>query len=104
VTHWTTHHRAVDVGYLPVIFDDADPRTPQEQANYRYAHGGGWQPFNGFELIKQGKHFALQYPDDPPMIELARADFRGKTLVLFEGSWLGIIAEDGTLEEVSRMD
>ncbi len=103
MTIWTNHKA---VGYLPIIFLEHDPRTIQEQAHERYTHGGGWMSFEGFVLVVCAANgsLGLQYPGDSTMHELARAQFRDQYLVLFEGSWVGIIEADGTLSDVSRMD
>lgn len=103
MTSWTNAEMA---GLLPMIFFEEDPRTIQEQANHRYAHGGGWMSFKGFVLVGSAANGSLgiQYPEDPPMRELARANFRDQTLVLFESAWVGIIESDGTLSDVCRMD
>ena len=102
MTQWTSHQSGV--GWLPIIFQEGDPRTAQEQADDRYSHGGGWMPFEGFKLGNSGSSLNLVYEGDRPMNELARANFRDQTLVLFEGSWIGLIEADGTLASVSRMD
>lgn len=90
-------------GYLPLMLDERDPRSVQEQLNETYAHGGGWNSFPGFTLIESAGKYALSYPGDPPMREVSRAQFRNQTLVLFQASWLGII-EDGKLLDVARVD
>lgn len=41
-------------GYLPLMLDERDPRSVQEQLNESYAHGGGWNSFSGFTLVKRG--------------------------------------------------
>ena len=38
------------VGFLPEFANPDDPRSLQEQVNEAYAHGGGWNSFDGFEL------------------------------------------------------
>lgn len=103
LSKWTKRNPLVDVGLLPMIFQPDDDRTPQEQANDRYAHGGGWQSFEGFELTKSADYYTLQYPDDPPMHELARAPLGPWTLVFFQGSWLAVIGANGSFD-VARMD
>ncbi len=103
MTQWTNPEQA---GFLPRIFLEEDPHTAQEQANTNYAHGGGWMSLKGFHLTNDTVNgtLGLQYPGDPVMRELSRAIFHDQYLVLFEGSWLGIIEADGTLSDVSRMD
>ncbi len=103
MTSWTNPEAA---GLLPQIFFEDDPCTVQEQANKRYAHGGGWMSFKGFHLTNDTVNgtLGLQYPGDPAMREITRTIFRDQTLVLFESAWIGIIEADGTLSDVSRMD
>ncbi len=90
-------------GYLPLMLDERDPRSVQEQLNESYAHGGGWNSFSGFTLVERGGNYALSYPGDPLMLEVSRAQFRDQLLVLFQYSWLGII-EEGKLLDVARVD
>ena len=90
-------------GYLPLMLDERDPRSVQEQLNDSYAHGGGWNSFSGFTLVKRGREYALSYPGDPLMLEVSRAQFRDQLLVLFQYSWLGIIENDELLD-VARVD
>ena len=92
------------VGWLSHIFQEADPRTAQEQAQDRYSHGGGWMSFKGFTLAEDENGFILEYPEDVPIVEISRAKFRDQTLVLFQYSWVGIIEGGTELLEVSRMD
>ena len=103
MTQWTNHE---SVGFLPEIFLEHDPRTAQEQANERYAHGGGWMSFEGFHLTNDTVNgtLGLKYPRDPVMRELSRTIFHNQYLVLFEGSWLGVIESNGTLSDVARID
>ena len=102
MTKWTNAEAA---GLLPQIFYVEDKRTVQEQANDRYAHGGGWHPFKRFKLHGNSDvGYSIRYPGDLPLIEQSRAKFRDQTLVLFDSSWVGIIEADGTLSDVARMD
>ncbi len=91
-------------GEIPFFADESDPRPLVEQLDEGYAHGGGWRSFSGFELRKNGMgKYALAYPGDPLMREMARAPFRNQLVVLFESAWVGIIEND-ELVDVSRMD
>ena len=94
-------HKAWRLGILPQFFDEADPRPARDQIHDRYAHGGGWHPFEGFQLKKGENGYYLAYPDDPPMREIARAKLRDEWVVLFEYDWVAIIQEDGTYEVAS---
>lgn len=100
---WTVRHGGVNLGMLPMFLNDQNPNKAVDQLDKAYAHGGGWYDFKGFTLIEQGDYYALSYPGDPPMRELARTKLRDETVVLFEASWVGVIQPDKTLR-VARMD
>lgn len=97
---WENPHRA---GLLPQFLSVRDTRSAREQLHTAYAHGGGFQPFSGFLLEKDGPRYALAYPGDPPMREVARAQLRDELIVLFQGAWVAVIQPDETFE-VARMD
>lgn len=100
-TRWSNEQAA---GYLPFILSNNDPRPASEQLDDRYAHGGGYNPFEGFKLIvNKDNSYALQYPNDPPMRELSQAFLHEEKLVLFEGSWLAIIQPCGD-HVITRVD
>ena len=92
-------------GLLPQFVSEHDPRPAKEQINEAYAHGGGWNSFEGFTLVSSDdkSQYGLDYPGDPMSKELSRAMFRDELLVFFKGSWLAIIQKDGSFE-VSRLD
>lgn len=90
-------------GLIPYFADENDPRSFVEQVNEAYAHGGGWNEFLGFKLQRLNDKYALEYPEDPPMRELARANFRNQVIVLFQSAWLAVI-EDNELRNVARID
>jgi hypothetical protein len=96
------HPRATEdmLGLIPEFFDEADPRPAREQAHERYAHGGGWHTFAGFEMLESG---ALKYPGDPALQLIARARLRDEHIQVYEGAWVAIVQPDGSFE-VSRMD
>ena len=91
------------VGFIPSFLDEGDPRPAKEQINEAYAHGGGWNSFDGFNLVGSGEKYALDYKGDPLQHELSRATFHDETLVFFEHAWLAIIQEDGSYD-VARLD
>lgn len=83
------------IGILPSFVSQDDPRPLKEQIHTAYAHGGGWNDFEGFELKKNDNGwYSLCYPDDPPMKEMARIVIRDETLSIFEFSWVAIIQKD----------
>lgn len=90
-------------GLLPLFLSAHDPRPAQEQLHTAYAHGGGFQPFEGFSLVRHGTGFALQYPGDPLMPEVARAQLRDELVVLFAYAWVAVIQRNESFI-VARMD
>jgi len=88
------------LGFIPQFFSPADPRPARDQANENYAHGGGWSPFDGFELRSDGY---IKYPGDPAMPPLAIAHLRDEEIILYPHFWLMIKQPDGSFE-ISRMD
>jgi hypothetical protein len=88
------------LGFLPLMFSAADPRSAREQVDDNYAHGGGFRAFHGFTMLPNGD---LSYPGDPPARLLAETKLRDETIRLFEHAWVAIIQPDGTWE-VCRMD
>ena len=99
----TDRNKAGQLGVLPMFFDEADPNPASVQIHHRYAHGGGWHPFSGFELKKDGRGHYLSYPEDPPMREIAQGKMRDETIILFDHNWVAIVQRDGTFE-VARVD
>jgi hypothetical protein len=104
MTHpeWSDPHAAGP--YIMRMLSTDNPNSAQHQLDVAYRHGGGWHPFNGFELVKTQKgYYALKYPGDPLMKELSRCYLRDETVVLFQYSWVGVIQPDGTYG-IARMD
>jgi hypothetical protein len=91
----------VMLGYLPNFLSEEDPADAQVQLNRAYAHGGGYDPFPGFQLLENGN---LQYPNDPPTRLIAEARLHDKeTIRIYEHAWVMILQDDGSWV-VSRMD
>ena len=88
------------LGFIPHWLNEADARPAAEQLNENYSHGGGWRPFDGFELLPDG---SIQYPGDPPYRPLAEILFRRERIVFFAHSWIMIVQPDGSFE-ICRMD
>jgi len=88
------------VGLIPMWLDKDDPRPAKEQLNEHYAHGGGWQPFKGFVLRKDG---GIKYPGDPPHKPLAMMALRDEVIMFYAHGWVMILQKDGSYE-ISRMD
>lgn len=99
------------VGMIPMFLSESDPRPAREQFNERYAHGGGWRSFNGFELspgptpaLLDGDNIPnIKYPGDPIMPPLAYAMLRDEMIVIYQYAWVMILQPDGSYE-ISRMD
>jgi hypothetical protein len=96
------HPRATPdhVGVIPYWLDEEDPRPARDQLNEKYAHGGGWRPFEGF---KMGHNLSIKYPGDPAHPPLAIMKMRNETVVVYEHAWVAIIQEDKSFE-ICRMD
>lgn len=94
------------VGIIPDFLSESDPRGAVAQLHANYAHGGGWRDFEGFTLvhpIDEIEAYTLNYPGDPPMKEIARAQLRDETIIIFQHSWVVVIESD-TGWRCSRMD
>ena len=108
---FTNEHLA---GMLPMFLDAKDPRGAVAQLHESYAHGGGWQPFKGFTLAKAdrnalgvfrpgGQFLQLEYPEDPPMMEISRGHLREEVIVLFQYNWVAVVQPSGEYE-IARID
>ena len=89
------------VGEIPFWLDEDDPRSAREQLDSHYQHGGGWCPFEGFELNR--RNFALQYPGDPPQHPFAFMTLRDEKIVMYPHAWVMILQPNGDYE-ICRMD
>ena len=88
------------VGPIPLWLDEADPRPAKQQLDEHYRHGGGWQPFEGFKLLKGGH---IKYPGDPPNEPLAMMQLREEIIMVYPHAWVMILQKDGS-HEICRMD
>ncbi len=79
------------LGFLTVIFDPTEELPYVDQANQRYAHGGGWRDFEGFTIDPDS--MSLVYPDDPPIkcigTLLGKPD---EIVAVYEHSWVAVIS------------
>lgn len=105
MTHpvWTMIHPRMTpemLGYVPLFFDENDPRPAREQIDDNYGHGGGWHSVQGFEMLPSGK---LSCSGNPPIQLLAETRLRNETIRFYEHSWLVVIQPDGSWE-ASRVD
>lgn len=87
------------LGFIPSFLDENDPRPAAEQFDSNYI--SGWRPFQGFKLNMAT--LELEYPNDPPTVPLAYAEFRNELIVVYQHAWVAIIQWDKSFE-VSRMD
>lgn len=90
-------HNSSRAGLLPQFFSELDPRPAREQLNTAYAHGGGVQPFEGFDLdlnrVDPSKSF-ITYPGDPAFYPVSWATLRDELILLFPYSWIVIVQPD----------
>lgn len=89
------------LGYLPQIILHSDPRPVKEQVRERYAHGGGWHPFEGF--VFSPEKLTIKYPGDPAYKALARTEVNEETVIVYPHAWVLVLQKDGSYE-ISRMD
>ena len=90
------------LGFVPMFFDEHDPRPAKEQIDANYQHGGGWHPMPKVEPVPDIP-FAFRYPMDPVFMPLAVAKLRSEVIAFYEGSFLGIWQRDGSFE-IDRVD
>ncbi len=88
------------VGEIPRWLDTGDSRPAKEQLNTAYGHGGGWHPFEGFQLRDDN---SIKYPGDPALKPIAEMHLRDELILMYEHSWVAIIQPDRTFE-ICRMD
>lgn len=103
---WQPHDFGT-IGLLGDMLDDADPRSAREQFDANYQHGGGWNPFNKFDML-EGQRLRYngpreEYEPEEVYSPVARAQLRDEHIILYEHGWVAIIQPDGTFE-VARMD
>jgi hypothetical protein len=88
-------------GLLPDIFRSEDPRPAAEQANDRYAHGGGWRPQAKWKISPVTG--VASYPGDPDMEPIALGRLRNERVYVYDHGYVCIMQTDGTFE-MCRMD
>jgi hypothetical protein len=91
-----------EIGIIPFWLNPADPRPACEQLDEAYAHGGGWQPFEGFKYQPKRGH-SIKYPGDPAMKPIGMMKFRDEMIVWYPHAWVMILQKDGSFE-ICRMD
>ena len=105
--HVATGVRPEALGLIPRFLSTTDPRPASEQFHERYAHGGGWHPFQGFALQVDAPSpldWTIEYPGDPTYKALAYCRLPGETVVLFSHAWVCIVSAETGAFEIARMD
>lgn len=111
---WEIKHPRASIesfGFIPTFLDEEDSRSAAEQFNERYAHGGGWSPFQegNVNTVSTGAfrflhNKSLKYPGDPPVPLLAEARLHGKeTIRIYDFAWVAILQDNGDYA-IMRMD
>jgi len=90
-----------EIGLIPGMLAEDDPRPAREQFDERYAHGGGWRPMKGFEVRD---NLRLKYPGDPPMDPIAMLKLRDELIVIYRHGFVAIYTKGVAGFEVARMD
>ena len=86
------------LGALPDMLDANDPAPAREQLDRGYQHG--FRSLSGWYL---GADDVLHFPGDRPYRPLAETQMRDERILIFEGSFVAVIAPDRSFE-VARMD
>ena len=86
------------LGALPDMLDANDPAPAREQLDRGYQHG-----FRGLSGWYLGADDVLHFPGDRPYRPLAEMRMRDEKILIFEGSFVAVIAPDRSFE-VARMD
>ncbi len=101
----TVENRDIDLGTIPLMLDDEDPRGAIEQINEGYAHGGGWNPVRGFRMSMGG---SLLFPGDPLLVPLAFTILRNEIVYFYQHCWVAVaqFGDDDNIKsyEVARLD
>ena len=88
------------LGLIPAFLSESNSLSAVEQLHKFYSHGGGWNPFKGFDMLPSGD---MQYPGDPPTRLLAEAKLRDEIVRVYEHAWVAVLQPNGSFE-VCRMD
>ena len=90
-------------GFIPHMLNPTSDKPLWEQIHDNYAHGGGWNDFDKFDLSQTDKGtYMLTYPGDPAYVERDRMRIGDEALVLFDHSWIMWIKGDEV--KVARID
>lgn len=90
-------------GFLFALAHSSSDATIPEQINQHYAHGGGWNPLEGWSMI-DAPNGVVCYPGDPVLKPDAKAQHGNETVFFYRsGAWLGVYTEANGLK-LSRVD
>ena len=92
--------RPEELGLLPDMIDQDDPRGAVEQFDSQYGHGGGWRPMQGMTNVG----IVLHYPGDPPFYPIASWPLRGELIVVYRYGIVAVFDIASGKCEVARMD
>lgn len=93
-------------GFVPTMLDvDADMPL-WEQVHNNYSHGGGWNDFNGFDVVQDDRQqYLIKYPGDPVYHERGRIEREQDMLIIFDYSWvMWVDKTDPTKHKIARID
>lgn len=93
-------HHPDELGFLPDMIDQKDPRSAKEQFDANYAPGGGWHQMRGFTH----KGMVLHYPGDPPYEPIAMWPLRDEMIVVYRYGIVAIFQTKTGEFEVARLD
>ena len=93
-------HDPEELGLLPDMIDQDDPRPAAEQFDANYAHGGGWRPMQKF--IHKG--LVLYYPGDPPFRPIASWPLRHELIVVYRHGFVAVFNTEDWSFQVARLD
>lgn len=87
------------LGFIPEFLTEGAGKAA-EQFAVNYAHGGGWNPLQGWKHL--GK-YKMYYPGDPAMLPGAKAQLGDEVICVYDHAWVCIFQLDGSFE-MGRMD
>lgn len=93
-------HHPDELGMLPDMIDQDDPRSAAEQFDANYQHGGGWRPMQGFTH----KGLILHYPGDPPYRPIATWPLRHELIIVYRYGIVAVYNVKTEAIEIARMD
>jgi hypothetical protein len=88
-------------GFIPGFLNEDDPRKAKEQINTAYAHGGGWNKFDGFAFDPQS--LEIKYEGDPALKPYLAITLRDELILVYPHAWTLILQRDNSYE-IARLD